>query len=728
MPIAVTDVQRALAESIADWADRVRPIEIVRAAQAQPPGARGAAWSHLADLGVFGIAVPEELGGAGGSIADAAAAIEQTAAALVPGPVLPTALAAVLLSGAADSAVAKELVPALVRGQAHAAVALAPRPVPAESTDDGGLIVGGDAGIVLGADADAYLLLSATEGGQTRWFVLPRGSAGVRVEQDAPLDFSRAAGRVVLAGVIVPPTAIVAGLSTSGVRDLAATFAAAEAAGVAGWCLRTASEYAGVREQFGRKIGSFQAIKHLCANALCRAEQAAALVWDAARAADDGDEQFSFAASIAAAGALDAAVGNAKDCIQVLGGIGFTWEHDAHLYLRRAVALRQLLGGSGRWRRRTAGLALSGTRRRIGVDVDEYGVDQATREAVRVEAAAIAELPEGRRRARLVESGYLVPHWQKPFGLEASPALQLVIDSELDQAGVSRPNLVIGGWATATILRHGTPEQQRRFIGPTLRGELSWCQLFSEPEAGSDLASLRTKAARTDGGWLLTGQKVWTSLAQDADWAICLARTDPDAPKHKGITYFLVDMRAAGIDIRPLREITGEERFNELFLSDVFVPDADVVGDVNGGWRLARTTLANERVAMSGGSTLGEGMERLLAHVQEHQLAETHADEIGRLIVDAAGCAVLDLRSVLNQLAGRPGPESSVRKLVGVQHRQDLAEFALELLGPDGATETESTHDVQHEFLLSRCLSIAGGTTQVLLNVAAERLLGLPRA
>ncbi len=732
MPIAITDTQRALASSIRDWAARISPIDAVRAGKQGPPGPARPTWSQLAGIGVFGIAVPDELGGAGGSIVDAAAALEETAGALVPGPVLPTMLAALVLGRAPDAPLAKELVPALVSGNARAAVAVGETTLVGTVAGDGGIRVDGDAGLVLGADRGAHLLLAATVDGTQRWFVLPAEHPGVVVEPAEPIDFSRAVARVRFDDVTVPSTAVVAGCSGELVRDLAAVLAAAEAAGIAAWCVRTAGDYARVREQFGRKIGSFQAVKQLCAHALCRAEQAAALAWDAARAVDEAPDQRSFAAAVAAAGSLDAAVDNAKDCIQVLGGIGFTWEHEAHLYLRRAIALRQLLGGSSAWRRRTARLAMAGTRRSLTVDAADYepdaAVPDAVRAGIRAEAARIAALPAEQRRARLVETGYLVPHWPKPYGLAATPALQLAIDAELDRAGVSRPNLVIGAWAMPTLLSHGTLEQAERFVTPTLLGELTWCQLFSEPEAGSDLASLRTTAERVDGGWRLTGQKVWTSLAREADWAICLARTDPAAPKHKGNTYFLVDMRSEGIETRPLREITGDARFNEVFLSEVFVPDDCVVGEVNGGWRLARTTLANERVAMSGGSSLGESVERLLDLVRERGTDQIGGDELGRLIAEGSACSILDLRSVVRSLGGQdPGHESSVRKLVGVHHRQAVAEAALELLGPDGAIVLGSTRDVQHEFLLSRCLSIAGGTTQVLLNVAAERLLGLPR-
>jgi alkylation response protein AidB-like acyl-CoA dehydrogenase len=331
----------------------------------------------------------------------------------------------------------------------------------------------------------------------------------------------------------------------------------------------------------------------------------------------------------------------------------------------------------------------------------------------------IATLPAGSQRVALADAGFIAPQWPVPYGLAATPATQLLLDAELAAAGLSRPDLTIGAWAVPTILAHGTQQQKDRFAGPTLRGDLVWCQLFSEPEAGSDLAALRTRAVRADGGWRLTGQKVWTSLAREADWAICLARTDPDAPKHRGLTYFLVRMDSPGIDIRPLREITGRSVFNEVFLDDVFVPDDDVVGVPGDGWRLARGTLATERVAMSRGSSLGDNVEALIA------AADGPSEQLGALVADGLALSLLDLRATLAQLDGQEaGALSAVRKLVGVRQRQAVAEAALILSGPDGAdAETEALH----EFLLTRCLSIAGGTTQILLSLVGERVLGLPR-
>jgi alkylation response protein AidB-like acyl-CoA dehydrogenase len=405
----------------------------------------------------------------------------------------------------------------------------------------------------------------------------------------------------------------------------------------------------------------------------------------------------------------------------VLGGIGITWEHDAHLYLRRAYANAQFLGGRSFWLRRSAELTRDGVRRQLHVDVDDA---DGIRPEIAAVVADIAALPEEKRQVALAESGLLAPHWPKPYGRAASPAEQLVIDEELEAAGVLRPDISIGWWAAPTILEHGTPEQIEKFIPGTLTGEVFWCQLFSEPGAGSDLAALRTKAVRAEGGWKLTGQKVWTSNAHRADWGICLARTDPDAAKHKGITYFLVDMRSPGIDIRPLREITGDAMFNEVFFDDLFVPDNMVVGPVDGGWALARTTLANERVAIAHGGALDKGMEHLLDIIGDRDVDAAEQDRLGTLICLAQVGALLDQLIAKMAVDGHdPGAASSVRKLIGVRYRQGLAETIMD--SEDGFGIVDSP-DVRY-FLNTRCLSIAGGTEQILLTLAGERLLGLPR-
>ena len=696
-----TDDQFAARELVRSWASGSGAIAAARDVEQGHADAWRTPYDGLAQLGIFGVAIAEELGGAGGSVEDLCAMVDEAAAALVPGPVATTALATLVVPD-------EKLLAGLAAGERTAGIALS-----ADVTFDG-TVATGSANYVLGGVADGVLLLPAGDG----WVYVDATADGVTVEPLDATDFSRPLARVTLT------SAPAAKLDVTYQRfvDLIATVLAAEAAGLARWTLNTATEYAKVREQFGKPIGSFQAIKHMCAEMLLRSEQISVAAGDAAAAVANQDErQLSIAAAVATATAIDSAKANAKDCIQVLGGIGITFEHDAHLYLRRAYGIAQFLGGRSRWLRSVAALTKQGVRRDLHIDLDSV-VDLQPEIASAV--AEIAALPADKQRVALAESGLLAPHWPRPYGREAGPAEQLLIDQELAAAGVTRPDLVIGWWAVPTILEHGRPEQVERFVPPTLTGELFWCQLFSEPGAGSDLASLRMKAVRAEGGWRLTGQKVWTSRADWAQWGVCLARTDADAPKHKGITYFLVDMKSPGLDIRPLREITGDNLFNEVFFDDVFVPDEMVVGQVNDGWRLARTTLANERVAMAHGTALGNPMEELLRTVTELDFDAAVQDALGELIRSAQVGSLLDQRIAQLILGGQdPGPQASARKLIGVRYRQALSELRMELSEGAGALENKEVHD----FLNTRCLSIAGGTEQILLTLAGERLLGLPR-
>ncbi|GBG36119.1 acyl-CoA dehydrogenase [Mycobacterium montefiorense] len=719
MVATVTDEQFAARELVRDWARNTTSGPGGTAAIREVEQGKTDAWrpvfARLADLGLFGVAISEEAGGAGGSIEDLCAMVEESAKALVPGPVATTALATVVLSEAGTD---PELLSALATGERFAGLALEGD----VRFDSGSSQASGTVDFVLGASntvEGGLLLLPAGD----RWVMVDTGSDGVQVEPLQAADFSQPLARVVLTGAPATPIAE----SRERVEELAATVLAAEAAGITRWSLQTAVAYAKVREQFGKPIGSFQAIKHLGAEMLCRAEQAEVAAADAARAAGEPDgQQFSLAAALGASVGIASAKANVKDCIQVLGGIGCTWEHDAHLYLRRAHAIGRFLGGAERWLRRITALTQGGVRRRLSIDLTEV---EGQRAELAATVAEIAALPAEKRQAALAEAGLQAPHWPKPYGRAASPAEQLLIDQELAAAKVERPDLVIGWWAAPTILEHGTPEQIERFVPATTRGEFLWCQLFSEPGAGSDLASLRTKAVRGDGGWLLTGQKVWTSAAHKARWGVCLARTDADAPKHKGITYFLIDMKSPGIDIRPLREITGDSLFNEVFLDNVFVPDEMVVGTVNDGWRLARTTLANERIAMASGTALGNPMEELLKLLARRDLDVAEQDRLGRLIILAQTGALLDQRIAQLAVGGQdPGAQSSVRKLIGVRYRQALAEFTMDVAEGGGLVDRRADNDrAVFDFLNTRCLTIAGGTEQILLTVAAERLLGLPR-
>ncbi|MDT5008961.1 MAG: 3-oxochol-4-en-24-oyl-CoA dehydrogenase [Mycobacterium sp.] len=699
-----TDQQAAARELVRSWAPGSGAIAAARAMEQDDPDAWQKPYAGLAELGVFGVAVAESMSGAGASAADLCAMLDEAAYALVPGPVATTAGATRILDDRHERELGE-----LMSGQRTAGIA-----VEGDVSYESGR-AGGTLPLVLGAKPGGYVIARA----EGQWLLIDTSADGAEVEALSPTDFTRPLAKVMLDSA----PATVLGASAERVENLTATVLAAEAAGLARWLLETATEYAKVREQFGKPIGSFQAIKHMCAEMLLRSEQASVAAADAAlAAAPDADErQFSIAAAVAAAAGIAAAIANAKDCIQVLGGIGITWEHDAHLYLRRAYGISQFLGGRSRWLRRVAALTRDGVRRELHVDLASV---EHLRPEISEAAAAVASAPPDKRQVALAETGLLAPHWPRPYGRDASPAEQLLIDRELAVAGVDRPDLVIGWWAVPTILEHGSQQQIEQFVPSTLRGDFIWCQLFSEPGAGSDLASLRTKAIRAEGGWRLTGQKVWTSAAHRAKWGVCLARTDPDAPKHKGITYFLIDMKSPGITIRPLREITGDNLFNEVFFDDVFVPDEMVVGQVNEGWRLARTTLANERVAMAHGTALGNPMEELLAAVAKGELEATDQDRLGELIVTAQVGSLLDQRIAALAVGGAdPGPQASARKLIGVRYRQTLAEFRMDVSEGAGMVADKMVYD----FLNTRCLTIAGGTEQILLTMAGERLLGLPR-
>jgi alkylation response protein AidB-like acyl-CoA dehydrogenase len=731
MALALTEEHLALAESVRGWAGRAAPSEVVRAAVADGDGG-GARYASslragLAGQGLLGLHLPEPLGGQGFGLPELAIAAEELGRALLPGGFLPTVLASAVLARTHGDEL-DGLIKDLAAGTLTGAVGLAAGIHAGEdgrAGDPGALIIDGSCGPVLGAGQAGLVILPVTRGQERIWVAVD--AADLEITPADSLDLARPAGRVRAGRLAVPPGRVLGGLPPALVSSLAAALFGAEACGIADWAVATAAGYAQIRHQFGRPIGQFQAVKHRCAWMLTAAEQAAAAVWDAAAAlAGTGfTPAAEFAAAVAAVVAVDAAVSCAHECIQVLGGLGYTWEHDAHLYYRRALSLRAVLGDSGQWAQRVAALALAGERRQVGIDLPAGA--EPVRAGLRAELAGISAAPKAGQAALLADGGWVTPHLPQPWGRAAGPLAQLVIAEEMRAAGLRAPGLAIGAWVVPALVQYGTPEQRARFLPATLRGETIWCQLFSEPGAGSDLAGLTTRAERADGGWRLTGQKIWTSLAKEAAWAICLARTDPAAPRHDGISYFLIDMSSPGVQVRPLREMTGDALFNEVFLDGVFVPDDLVVGGVNQGWRVARTTLANERVSLSQSWTFGCGVPELVTAVRD--LGEAAGEAVlaraGRLIADGHAIDLLGIRVTRKQLSGtEPGATGSVRKLLGMRYAQQVAEECWRLAGPDGAAGDGRW---PRAVLFTRALTIGGGTTDIQLNIIAERILGLPR-
>jgi 3-oxochol-4-en-24-oyl-CoA dehydrogenase len=362
-------------------------------------------------------------------------------------------------------------------------------------------------------------------------------------------------------------------------------------------------------------------------------------------------------------------------------------------------------------------------------------VDDPRRLAVR---AWLAEHPHP-TRAQLAEGGYVAPHWPPPWGHGADPAQQLLVDAELAAAGVEPigPSIALG-WAGPTILAGGTPEQQQRFLPGILDGTDEWCQLFSEPEAGSDLAALRTRAVRDGDEYVVNGQKIWSTWANHSQYGILLARTDPTAPKQKGISYFVLDMATPGVEIRPIIEMTGGNHFNETFLTDVRIPIENRIGPENEGWRLAKVTLGNERLSLSEGGVIwgmGPSSADFFGEVENlGGIADPlHRQTAARVRTEMTVLRLLSEQIVATTLGGGdPGPRASIRKTLADEHGQHVMSLRKDLQGAAGMVGIQDEHaeetDVWHwGYLFSRALTIGGGTSEVQRNIIGERLLGLPR-
>ena len=714
MSIAITDDHSALADSVREFLAARGALAAARALLEADGDARPDYWDELRGLGWLGLHVPEEYGGSGFGLPELVVVVEELGRAVAPGPFVPTVIASAVLAAIAPPETAARLLPGLADGSAVGAVALG-----GDVTVSGGA-AHGSAGVVLGGHLADVLLAACGDD----VLVIEAADGGVKTEVPPNLDPTRRCARVTLTGA---PAAVLPG-GRRALTDLARLILAAEATGLARQTTAAASEYAKVREQFGRPIATFQAVKHHCANMLVAAEVATAATWDAARAAEGAGDQLGYTAAIAAALAVPAAVQNAQLNIQVHGGIGFTWEHDAHLYLRRAAAISALIDAEAAAAEVT-GMVRGGVRRAAAIDLPPEA--EEIRAGVRREVERLRDLGDEDRRQALIESGLLMPHWPQPWGRDASPVEQLVIEQEFAAAGLKRPSYGITGWVILTLIQHGTPEQVQRWVPPALNQDVIWCQLFSEPGAGSDAAGIRTRATRVDGGWVINGQKVWTSGAHVAGYGFATVRTNPDARKHDGVTTMVIDMKAKGVSVRPLRMPTGNSEFNEVFFDDVFIPDDDVVGPVDGGWTVARATLGNESVSIGGGagSTFTLPPDALIAPLDLHpeRLAGGEV-RVGRHLASVQAMTALNLRAAHRAVAGGgPGTTGNITKLLLSENGHEAAAILAALAGPDLAFLDGPAAMAGMLVLLNRSMSIAGGTSEIKRNQIAERILGLPR-
>lgn len=729
MSIAITPEHYELADSVRSLVARVAPSEVLHAALESPVENPPPYWQAAAEQGLQGVHLAESVGGQGFGILELAVVLAEFGYGAVPGPFVPSAIASALI--AAHDPQAKVLAE-LATGAAIAAYALDSGLTATRHGDV--LVIRGEVRAVPAAAQASVLVLPVAIESRDEWVVLRNDQ--LEIEAVKSLDPLRPIAHVRANAVDVSDDALLSNLTMTTAHALMSTLLSAEAVGVARWATDTASAYAKIREQFGRPIGQFQAIKHKCAEMIADTERATAAVWDAARALDDAGESSSdveFAAAVAATLAPATAQRCTQDCIQVHGGIGFTWEHDTNVYYRRALMLAACFGRGSEYPQRVVDTATTAGMRPVDIDLDPS--TEKLRAQIRAEVAALKAMPREPRTVAIAEGGWVLPYLPKPWGRAASPVEQIIIAQEFTAGRVKRPQIAIATWIVPSIVAFGTDNQKQRLLPPTFRGDIFWCQLFSEPGAGSDLASLATKATRVDGGWRITGQKIWTTGAQYSQWGALLARTDPSAPKHNGITYFLLDMKSEGVQVKPLRKLTGKEFFNTVYLDDVFVPDELVLGEVNRGWEVSRNTLTAERVSIGGSDstflpTLGEFVDFVRDYRFEGQFDQVARHRAGQLIAEGHATKLLNLRSTLLTLAGGdPMAPAAISKLLSMRTGQGYAEFAVSSFGTDAVIgDTERLPGKWGEYLLaSRATTIYGGTSEVQLNIIAERLLGLPR-
>ncbi len=713
MSIAITDDHQALADTVASFLvkhdSRADARALLNGATAGVP----AHWDELRGLGWLGLHLPEAHGGSGFGLPELVVVIEQFGRAIATGPFVASATAGAVLATTGSDAQQAAHLPGLADGSRIGAVAFG-----GDVSISNGSISGTIPAVISGGQADLLLVAVGADVA-----IVDLRSSGVSVETPLNLDAARPSARVVLDGASAET---IPGAATT-LLALARTLFAAEAAGVARETTEMAAEYAKARIQFGRPIAMFQAVKHHCANMLVATELATAAVWDAARAADKGGDQFTLAAAVAASLAIPAADFCAQLNVQVHGGIGFTWEHDAHLYVRRATAMKTLIDPEAAARDITA-LARAGVKGERTLDLPPEA--EPIREQVREFAASAAGLEGKALVTKLIDSGYAMPHWPAPWGRDAGAIEQLVIEQEFAAAGIKRPQYAITGWVILTLIQHATPDQVARWVRPAMEQDVIWCQLFSEPDAGSDAAAVKTRATRTEGGWLVNGQKVWTSGAHIAGFGFATVRTNPDVAKHAGVTTMVIDMHAPGVEVRPLKMPTGDSEFNEVFFNDVFVPDDDVVGPIDGGWTVARATLGNESVSIGGGdggmAFPGEALIGPLDATPDRLAGG--AGRVGRYIARSRAIGMLNLRSAHRAIAGgEPGPEGAVTKLVLSENMEEAAAILSALTGPDNAFLDGPGGISGRMSLMFRAMSIAGGTSEIKRNQIGERILGLPR-
>lgn len=750
-------------QSLRGLLDHVSPEAHVRRSMDAADGFDAETWTALAgQLELPGLIVPAAYGGQGFGWAELAVVFEELGRALAVVPYLATTLAVAALQAGDDDDARERWLPGIATGAVRATVLLPARAddaVTARPTSDGVMLSGRRSH---GIDAlAAHLLIVPAEGPDGPGVYLVEagdGRDGLTRSPVPTLDQTRSQADVQF------DECPARRLRTRDARALVAAVEAAAAVALAceqvGGALRceeSAVDYARTRMQFGRPIGSFQALRHRCTDMLLHVVAARSLALDAADAVDRrglGAPAVQARAHAAAAFCGDAFVRVAADNIQVHGGIGMTWEHSAHLFLKRAKSSQLLLGTPGRHRAALAALLRREPDALRPIVSSPPAAGAPSDDDARIKADLAIRVDRLLAEAPSIELEHGIPFRRAQFdaglawvgfpdglgGLSLPSTFQPFVERLLLDHGIAPATLLnpIGYGNVAPVLAaHGTDEQRRRFLHNCFTTEDVWCQLMSEPGAGSDVAGLST-TARPDGsgGWLISGQKVWTSLAHIARWGLAVVRTDPDAPKHAGITCFIVDMQAVGVDIHPLRLLNGKADFNEVFLDNVAVPDAFRVGEPGQGWRVVRSNLESERAAFGAQGSEPDAGEDLLADWLRDGADDPVLDDRVMTAVIGSLAARLTTERAAHDSAVHP----SIIKILSSESKQCALEVALDALGadgtsyaPDGYAMEQPTRvgimqgDAAARYLRCQGLTIEGGTSAVMRNVLADSVLQLPR-
>jgi len=743
MALGLTPEQQALSDAVGQFADRHAPVAATRdnfaaLADGQLPDW----WDSLVANGFHAVHMPESLGGQGGGLIDAACVLESAAKALLPGPLLPTVTAGAIALLADPAPSADSLVRELASG-VPAAVVLPGNGEFQARADGERLLITGESDVTAGVCAARVVLIGArAQDGGVVWLPVDTRKPAATVEALHGTDLVCDVGILRLGDYEAAPRDALDGIDPERAEAVAVGLVASAMAGITQWCVEEVTAYLRTREQFGKVIGTFQALQHSAAMLLVNSELATAAAWDAVRAADEPPDQHRLAAAGAATIAISPIPDLVLDALTLFGAIGYTWEHDLHLYWRRAISLAGSIGPASRWARLLGQLGCA-KQRDMSVNLGPHSqADSDFRSWVAETLDAALQLRNdkpgrqgdyenhatGPQRTLIAEAGLIAPHWPAPWGVDAGPLRQLIIDEEFaKRPGLVRPSLGIAEWILPSVLAGAPRELQESLIPGTQRNDITWCQLFSEPGAGSDLASLVTRATKVDGGWQINGHKIWTSLAQFADYGGLLARTDLAASKHRGIGYFILDMRSPGIEVQPIKTASGAAHFNEVFLNDVFIPDDMLLGGPTDGWSLAIATMAEERSAISGYVKFDRAaaLRRLAAEPGPER--EDAQRALGELDAYTNAIKALGVRETIRLLDGQPsGPASSIAKVAMNVLLRRTFEATLRLTGRTGMI-ADSDPDVVPAYLHLPAELIGGGTREIQLNIIAQMILGLPR-